>query len=146
MRPIISLALLALLSGCATIVNGTSQSVAISTTPAGAHCDVARQGSHIGTVAPTPGSLHLDKSKNDIDVSCTKDGFEPATIAQSASFGGATFGNILFGGIIGASIDAASGANYSYPNMVHFDLVPVALPAPTPVAVLPTASVVRVKM
>jgi len=144
MRCYLSLALLLIMPGCATIVNGTSQSVAISTTPPGAHCDVARQGSHIGTVAPTPGSLHLDKSKNNIDVSCTKEGFQSAVVTQSASFGGATFGNILLGGIIGASIDAASGANYSYPDMVHFDLVPVTLPAP--VAIMPSASVVSVKM
>jgi hypothetical protein len=106
--------LLGLLSGCATIVNGSTQPVAVSTNPPGANCDVSRMGSHIGSVPLTPGSVTIDKSKNDLSVTCTKDGFVTANTLQPASFGGATFGNILLGGFIGAAVDAASGANYTY--------------------------------
>jgi hypothetical protein len=144
MRLLAAFALVAVVPGCATIIEGSSQSIAIATSPPGANCQVDRQGLHLGTVAPTPGSLHLDKSKNDITVSCTKDGYQPASIAQSPRFGGTTFGNIVAGGIVGVAIDAASGANYSYPQEVRLDLAPLSPPvAPVANMVVPTAPVVR---
>jgi hypothetical protein len=121
-----------LLSGCATIFEGTSQSVAISTEPAGADCTVDRAGSRIGQVNPTPGSIHVDKSKNDLTVSCKRAGYLTATMAQSPKFQGTTFGNILLGGLVGVAVDAASGANFEYPNDVRMTLAPD--PAPVPVA------------
>ena len=111
-------------AGCATIMEGSSQSVAIATTPAGAICNVDRAGLHLGTVSPTPGSLHVDKSKNDITVSCQKAGYQSASISQSPKFVGTTFGNIVAGGVIGAVVDAATGADFEYPTEVKLDLAP----------------------
>jgi hypothetical protein len=51
-----------LLSGRATLFEGTSQSVSISTDPAGTDCTVDRHGTRIGQVNPTSGSIHIDKS------------------------------------------------------------------------------------
>lgn len=113
---------LALLSACATLVNGTSQTVTVSTTPPGASCTLDRMGTRIGAVSVTPGSVRIDKSKNDLAVTCTKDGFQTATVAHAPSFGGATFGNIIAGGVIGVVVDAASGANYSYPDDIRVEM------------------------
>ena len=124
------------LTGCATIMEGSGQSVSISTSPAGALCDVDRAGVHLGTVATTPGSLRLDKSKNDITVSCTKDGYQPASVSESPKFVGTTFGNVLIGGLVGVVVDAASGANFAYPTEVRLELAP-AVPAPAPIAQIP---------
>ena len=124
-------------SGCATIFEGTSQSVQISTTPPGARCLVDREGARLGEVGSTPGSIRLDKSKNDIVVTCSKDGHQTATIAQSPDFQGTTFGNILVGGGIGAIADAASGANYQYPKRVALTLAANAPTAPLPAPVAP---------
>jgi len=124
------------LAGCATVMEGSGQSVSVSTNPAGALCNVDRVGTHLGTVSSTPGSLHIDKSKNDISVSCTKDGFQPASISQSPKFVGTTFGNVLIGGLIGVVVDAASGANFEYPAEVRLDLAPISPPA-APVAEVP---------
>src|SRR5258708_33466783 len=118
------IAVVALLPGCATIMEGTSQSVQITTVPPGARCFVDREGARLGEVGSTPGSIRLDKSKNDIVLTCSKDGYQTATIAQSPSFSGTTFGNIIVGGGIGAIADAASGANYYYPNQVVLTLAP----------------------
>jgi hypothetical protein len=127
---------LLLLPGCATIFEGTSQSVTISTDPPGADCTVDRAGSRVGQVNPTPGSIHIDKSKNDLSVLCKHTGYQPATVAQSAKFQATTFGNILFGGLVGVVVDAASGANFEYPKDVKLTLAPNPV-VDTPVAVMP---------
>jgi hypothetical protein len=121
------------LSGCATIVNGTTQSVSILTTPAdaeGAKCEL--RNSEGAWFVTTPGSAVVHKTKNDLTVTCKKDGFQDATMVVPSKFGGATAGNILAGGIIGVGVDAASGANYSYQNQTILQLVPVPPKAAAP--------------
>jgi len=54
------------LAGCATMLEGTGQSVAITTDPAGAQCSIDRAGQRVGQVTSTPGSIRLDKGKNDL--------------------------------------------------------------------------------
>lgn len=131
------------LSGCATIVNGSNQSVTVSTDPPGASCVLSRQGETVGAIAATPGSVQVSKSKNDVDVTCQKAGFVTASVAKSPSFGGATFGNILAGGLVGAVVDAASGANYTYPSEIHVPMAasqPALAALPAVPALMPTAT------
>jgi hypothetical protein len=117
------------LSACASIVEGSSQNVAINTTPTGCQCKVEREGELLATVPLTPASVHIDKSKNDIMVTCSKDGYETAMLMYSPEFVGTTFGNILLGGGIGAIVDAGTGANYIYPSQITLSLTPkVAMP------------------
>src|SRR5262249_1604155 len=106
-------ALGAALSGCATIIEGTTQSVSVSTTPEeGAQCTLTNsEGTWYLT---SPGSTVVHKTKNDMNISCTKAGYQPGQIVAIAHFGGATAGNIIAGGVIGVAVDAASGANYYY--------------------------------
>lgn len=134
------------LSACATLVNGSHQSVTVSTDPPGATCKLSRQGETLGAIAMTPGSVQVSKSKNDVDVVCDKQGFQTVTVKKSPSFGGATFGNIIAGGVVGVVVDAASGANYSYPNEIHVSMAPTptvpALAAQSPVQ-SPAASPVQ---
>lgn len=85
-----------------------------------------RAGTKLGTVNPTPGSLRIDKSKNDLDVTCSKPGFQQARTSTSPKFVGTTFGNIVFGGLIGFAVDAASGADYEYPSDIKVELAPAA--------------------
>lgn len=115
-----------LLPGCATLVNGTNQTVTVSTTPPGASCTLDRMGERVGAIGSTPGSLRIDKSKHDLSVTCSKEGYQTASTTQSASFNGATFGNLIAGGIIGIVVDASSGANFSYPPDIRMDLPPLA--------------------
>ena len=138
-----ALALIALLPACATIVEGTSDNVTLSTNPAGATCTIDRNGERVGAVATTPGSVRVGKSRHDLTVACTREGYQPATTTASSSFTGTTFGNILAGGLVGVAVDAASGANNRYPSEVKVDLVenpkPV-VPPPAPVAMEPVDS------
>ena len=100
----------------------------------------------MGAVPLTPGSVQVSKSKNDMDVTCEKPGYQTATVSKSPSFGGATFANIIAGGVVGAVVDAASGANYTYPSEVHVSMAPIAPAVATAQqavpAVVPASSIV----
>jgi len=134
--PIAAIAALGVtLSGCASIVEGTTQSIAVSSAPAdGATCVLtSSEGTYYVT---TPGNTTVHKTKNDLVVVCTRQGFKDAHTVIPSHFNGATAGNILAGGVIGIGIDAATGANYNYPTsfnvtMMPEDAAPMAtLPAP----------------
>lgn len=112
------------LSACASIVEGTDQTVTVTTQPPGASCNLERDGQTIAVVNPTPGSVNVEKSKNNIAVLCEKDGYEDSAGTLASDFQGMTFGNILFGGIIGVAIDASSGAMHEYPPSVTVMLPP----------------------
>ena len=113
---------LVLLSACATVMSGTSQTVTVSTNPPAATCTLDRVGQRVGAVPLTPGSVRLDKSKNDLSVTCSKEGYQTASVTRASSFNGATFGNIIAGGVIGVIVDASSGANFNYPSDIRLDL------------------------
>jgi hypothetical protein len=133
-----------LTTSCATFIEGTSQSVTVDTMPAGATCNITSSGEIIGSIVSTPGSTHVPKSKNDISFTCSKAGYQTATISQTPHVSETSFlGNPYFGGFIGVGIDAATGANYVYPDMVHLSLAtsPLAYKStqPAPWAVSPEA-------
>ncbi len=139
-----SLLALLLLPGCATITQGGAQNVTVTTNPPGASCRLERGDTAIGIIAPTPGTLRVDKGRNDLMVICTRDGHDVTTVRHPAEFGGATFGNIIIGGLIGVAVDAASGANFSYYPELVINLQatggpPVVQPArPIPVHIAPS--------
>jgi hypothetical protein len=112
------LGLLPAVGGCATIVEGSDQSVTVITDPSGAECELRRQGEVVGIVSPTPGTVTVDKSQHDITVRCSRDGYEDAVATFDSEFQGMTAGNILFGGVIGLGVDAASGAMHEYDDTV----------------------------
>src|SRR5437868_8578442 len=84
------------LSGCATVIKGTSQSVAVTTPPTtGATCTLSsKEGNWQIT---SPGVATVQKSKEDIQVSCQKAGWQTATATIPSNFQGWTLGNLLIG-------------------------------------------------
>ena len=113
-------------AGCATIVEGTDQSVAVSTDPSGASCELLRDGHPIAFVNPTPGSATVTKSAKDVIVKCRKDGHDDEVAPLASKFQGMTLGNVIIGGLIGVGIDAASGAMNHYPESVNIPMTPSA--------------------
>lgn len=118
-----------LLAACSTIVEGTDQSVTVMTDPSGASCKLQTGSRVVAVVNPTPGTVQLDKSKDNVSVLCEKDGYQPSAGTLASSFEGMTFGNIIFGGIIGVGVDAASGAMNKYPDSVTIQLAPNSFPS-----------------
>jgi hypothetical protein len=119
-----ALALL-LLPSCATIVKGTTQTIAINTPgAAGARCQL-RSGA-IGTVdVVTPATVTLEKSQENITVRCTKECFQDGAGIVTSFTEGLAAGNIIAGGVIGLGIDAASGAMNKYAPETIIVMTPI---------------------
>lgn len=115
--------LLLSIAGCATITQGTDQTLAVNSQPAGAACTLTREGTVIAEVANTPSSVSVSKSTHGITVDCDKPGYFGSTLVKS-ELNAATAGNVLIGGVIGIAVDAASGAMHKYPQSVLVPLQP----------------------
>lgn len=106
-RPVVTaciLTLLLALSGCATIITGTHQTVYFKSNPPGA--DIAIDGQAVGK-APMQTSLSRGGSYK---VDFKLEGYEPATIQTDFTFNWWMVGNVIFGGLIGIIVDFVSGA------------------------------------
>jgi hypothetical protein len=126
MRVVFGAALaLLLLPSCATIVKGTTQTIAINTPgAAGARCQL-RSGA-IGTVdVVTPATVTLEKSQENITVRCTKECFQDGAGIVTSFTEGLAAGNIIAGGVIGLGIDAASGAMNKYAPETMVIMTPI---------------------
>ena len=110
-----------MLTGCASIVEGTSQEIIVNTNPENAHCKFMREGVSIATVE-TPGAVTVKKSKHDINIICNKKGYRQATFYNHSDVAGATVGNVILGGGIGWAIDSANGADNKYTSPVNITL------------------------
>ena len=83
-------------SGCATIVEGNDQVVYFDTQPSGATCSISRQGE--GILYPsfkTPTSLSLERDKDQLLISCKKEGCDDKVFYTDSNFEGWTL-EILF--------------------------------------------------
>jgi hypothetical protein len=112
------------LSACSSVIEGTSQEILVNTNPPGANCEFVREGNVIARVTQTPGGATIKKTKHDITLKCSKQGYQEATYLNHSGAAGATFGNIVLGGGIGWAIDSASGADNKYDGVVNITMVP----------------------
>lgn len=97
---------LLLLTGCATIMNGTTQSVSISSNPSNAGVWIDNQ-----FVGQSPMIVMLTRKDNHF-VRIELEGYQPYQITFNRELSGWVFGNIVFGGFIGLAVDAISGGIY----------------------------------
>jgi hypothetical protein len=136
----------ALLGGCSSIIEGSSQEISVNTTPPGANCTLNREGTPIGTITSTPGSVTIPKTKYDIEVVCELDGYQKTAYIDESGTAAATFGNILIGGIIGVVVDMSTGAANKYDSPLDIalearsDIAPPGVVTFTPMAPLVEAT------
>ena len=116
------------LSGCASVLDGTSQEITVNTSPLGASCVFYREGVAIGTVPITPGVLNVKRRKYDIEIKCDKPGYAQATYRNHSGTSAMIAGNIAADLILTAGIssivDSASGADNRYDPVVNLSLSP----------------------
>lgn len=93
-------------AGCATIMQGTTQDVGVSSQPTKA--EVTIDGQQRGT---TPLVADL-KRKDTHTIRIDMDGYQPYEVTLTKSASGWVWGNIVFGGFIGLAVDAISGGLY----------------------------------
>ena len=115
-RSLLAMTCLVGLSGCATLVSDDQQSVVVTSDPVGATCQVRQGGAYVTTVARTPGTILVGKSRHDIAIDCTRPGYFPGAAVLEPRFQNWTFGNILYGGSVGLLVDTSSGAINEYPR------------------------------
>lgn len=108
---------LAALSGCASIVSGGPQTLAVMSSPSGANCEVidVRTGNTL-VKTTTPDTLTLRRDAGffraaKYRVRISRDGYLPHEAQLDAGLNGWYFGNLLFGGLPGLLlVDPATGA------------------------------------
>ncbi|WP_340586818.1 hypothetical protein [Erythrobacter alti] len=102
------------LSGCATVLNGTSQPIEFESDPSGAVIETLA-----GQTCTTPCAFEMRRG-DDSMVTFTAAGYEPVTIYLQSRTGGSMAGNLLAGGLIGGVVDASNGAaNHLHPDPVY---------------------------
>jgi hypothetical protein len=107
-------------SGCASIVDGTSQTVTFNSNPNGA--TIAINGTPVGV---TPLSTQVKRSK-DMVIAVSKKGYEAQQMPLQTKINTYFWGNILCGGFLGSTTDGVSGAMIEYsPNMYYTTLEPM---------------------
>lgn len=113
-------AMLALsLSSCASIVSGTQQGMFVDTPDVvGASCKLHDSKAGSWYLKDTPDTVTVQKGNGPMNIVCTKEGYDTATVSVDESVAGSTFGNIILGGGIGIFVDAATGAAQKYPDKV----------------------------
>ncbi|MBT5432258.1 MAG: hypothetical protein P8Q36_16380 [Alphaproteobacteria bacterium] len=117
-------AFLVVLAGCATVVGGTTQSVALKTQPDGASCVLEREGVVIVTVRATPETVEIERASSPIRMVCSKARHLDASRVVLSGFEGFAAGDLVFGGLVGIVIDASSGAANRYPSEISVMLPP----------------------
>jgi uncharacterized protein YceK len=117
------------LSGCASIINGPTQSVTIKSTPEGAAISVTNKAGEKVHTGTAPLTVVLKRSagyfKPEVyTVAFVKEGFTPKEVVITGTMSGWFIGNLLFGGIIGMlAVDPVTGSMYTLPDSVGETLV-----------------------
>ena len=110
-------------SGCATITQGTQQSISFKLEPKDTICEVSRVGDgKLGRLSTSSSTLFVGKDKDDIIVVCNASGYEQSTtkVVSGATGAGVTGVLIDFG-----ITDMITGAMYRYPEEVTIALSPL---------------------
>nr|WP_288933336.1 PEGA domain-containing protein [uncultured Allomuricauda sp.] len=112
-----------IMSSCASIVHGPTQTVDFNSQPSGATITI--DGKEFGK---TPQSIELRRKgrekgnrtrKQQYYVKIALDGYYPYELKLKREMDGWFLGNLLFGGLIGIIVDASNGAMYKLsPNQV----------------------------
>jgi hypothetical protein len=131
----ISLALAASVSGCATIVSDSNYPVVLSSEPSGASFVIKNQYNMPVYSGHTPTTVMLKSNKGffqgaSYTVEVNKDGYLSAQSSISSSIDPWWFGNILFGGFVGfLVVDPITGAMFKLEDQTFLTLT--SIPEPT---------------
>ena len=75
-----------LMNGCASITQGTSQTIAFNLDPSDTKCDLSRDGEgQIGSISSKNNTLSTGKDKDDIIVKCSAPGHKQKIVRVKSS-------------------------------------------------------------
>src|SRR5689334_16731418 len=102
------------LSGCATITEGSTQQIAIKSDPPHASCELVRNGATLMKIDSAPATVTVEKSPDDITVTCTKPGYDPGREILKPTLDRNVVANVLMTAGVGYAVDSATGATHRY--------------------------------
>jgi len=110
----VGLTALTALSGCASITDGTSQTLILTITPPEATCQMSRDGTELGSVSGKQNTITVSKGAKDIIINCKAQGYQPKTqrLVSATQTAGVVGGFFLDLGIT----DMITGAMWKYPS------------------------------
>ena len=109
-------------TGCASIVEGTHQSISVETPPVSNASCVLKNNIGQWYIKKTPGSTLVHQSIQSLIIRCKKPHYRTAVKKVESHTKGMILGNIFFGGVIGAGVDVADGAAYHYPTHIKIPM------------------------
>jgi hypothetical protein len=114
-------AAIGLLAGCATVIEGTTQTIEVEVVPPTGSCDVTRQGELVGRSTPGQRAVPVSKSYYDLVFSCSAPGYQSKTEPLASALSPYTVGSALL--VDFGIVDSISGAWMKYPTKVTVVLV-----------------------
>ncbi len=110
----------ALLSGCASTVEGTDQTIDVQLSPDTATCQISQKGSIIATVGNGGDQVLIPKSRKDLFITCSADGYKKQNLTiESSASGWGVLGCFLIDLCI---TDYSTGALNKYPKSIKIAL------------------------
>lgn len=101
-------------AGCSSIVQGTSEEVAVETPGgSGARC-LLTGGDDVNASVTSPGKVKVPKSKHDIKVTCTTPNGQVASRVFASSYSNYSYVQLP----VGYAVDASLGAMWVYPTVL----------------------------
>lgn len=114
------------LTGCASLVDGNSQSLSFSSNPDGA--TVYMNGNAIGK---TPVTISAKRKGSSQPLRFTKEGYKDVEIQLISTINPWIFGNVVIGGLLGSTTDGLSGAAFKYEPGSYMVTLPPASESPS---------------
>jgi len=117
-KPVTLIAIVIVLSSCASIVSSSSWPLTVKSTPVGANVQITNRNGISVFNGQTPATILLKSgsgffASESYVLKLTLDGYAEKSIQVNCNLNGWYFGNIVFGGLIGLLIvDPATGAMY----------------------------------
>jgi hypothetical protein len=129
------------LAGCASVTEGASESIFVTTAPeTGATCTCSNDRGSWSLVSP--GTVAVKKSESVLTVRCSKPGWKDGVeyAAPRVSTTGMVGMVLPYVGLLNAAVDASTGAAMQYPIAFTVQLKPIAPPAAPAVTSQPPAT------
>lgn len=127
------------ISGCASIMSGTTQKVAIDSDPKGAKITIGEEKTQDGKkiminsyyAGITP--LTVAISRKDAMIELSKEGYKTQEVELQRGYNAWVWGDVLLTSLLSTSIDTSTGAWHEYkPGQYMITLVPANAPENTP--------------
>jgi len=111
------------LTGCATIISGTSQNINVQAIDVDSHnqipaakCVITSPKGIAYPVDGNPGSVNIPRSYGDLTINCTAPNYWQKSVGGGSSFNAWTLLDVLCWP--GAIVDASTGAAQDYPSHI----------------------------